>query len=274
MLHCCLKQARCIIDPLNLILLIIVVLVGLKLRSVLGTRNEGDHGKSRPNAYGLNRDAFKASKQSTPEDKASNPTQADEQSAGPEPLTPEPLTPELPASASPTPVSPAVSDASQVSETDETGQAPVPAQANDGRGMAYFMRLAPHFDEAAFLTGAAHAYKMILTAFADDDLSEVDAFLDAEVKAGFVAVIEARQAAGQRLATEITRLDRPLIEDARVADGIVQLDVRYRTELISYLYTDDDAARPDPVASHDLWTFEQPLDSVDPNWKLVATGIP
>ena len=50
---------RCAIDPLNLILLIVAVIVGLRLRAVLGTRNDEDAGKtSRRGAYGLNRDAF------------------------------------------------------------------------------------------------------------------------------------------------------------------------------------------------------------------------
>jgi hypothetical protein len=45
-------------DPLNLILLIVVVLVGMKLRSVLGFRNDDEKPSSRADAYRLNREAF------------------------------------------------------------------------------------------------------------------------------------------------------------------------------------------------------------------------
>ena len=45
-------------DPLNLILLIIVALIGWRLRSVLGTRNDDEKPGSRADAYRLNRDAY------------------------------------------------------------------------------------------------------------------------------------------------------------------------------------------------------------------------
>ena len=45
-------------DPLNLILLIIVMLIGWRLRSVLGTRNDDEKPSRRTDAYRLNRDAY------------------------------------------------------------------------------------------------------------------------------------------------------------------------------------------------------------------------
>ena len=45
-------------DPLNLILLIMVVLIGWRLRSVLGTRNDDEEPSSRADAYRLNSDAY------------------------------------------------------------------------------------------------------------------------------------------------------------------------------------------------------------------------
>ena len=45
-------------DPLNLILLIVVIFIGLRLRSVLGMRDEDETPSSRKDAYRLNRDAF------------------------------------------------------------------------------------------------------------------------------------------------------------------------------------------------------------------------
>jgi hypothetical protein len=45
-------------DPLNLILLIMVVLIGWRLRSVLGTRNDDEKPSTRADAYRLNRDAY------------------------------------------------------------------------------------------------------------------------------------------------------------------------------------------------------------------------
>ena len=60
-------------DPLNLILLIIVVLIGWRLRSVLGTRNDDEKPGQRADAYRLNRDAYENPPEQT---KPSNLSQA------------------------------------------------------------------------------------------------------------------------------------------------------------------------------------------------------
>ena len=234
---------RCTIDPLNLILLIIVIFVGIKLRSVLGMRNDEDAGKSRRGAYGLNREALgKKQKAAVSSEAKSAP---DLRLVETEPVETE--------TAKTEPVEDLVQD------------------PNEGRGLAFFQAADPEFDADRFVDGATRAYEMILTAFAAERLDDVRDFLGADVYAGFAGAINARQAEGQQLETQITRLDRPVLEDARIENGIVQLDVRYRAELISYLYTGATRDDAEPVASVDLWTFERPLKSANPNWQLVAT---
>ena len=224
---------RCTIDPLNLILLIIVIFVGIKLRSVLGMRNDEDAGKSRRGAYGLNREALGKKKLAAA-------------------LVEKKPAPDL-----------------RLVET-EPGEDLV-QDPNEGRGLEFFQAADPAFDADRFVDGAARAYEMILTAFAAERLEDVRDFLGADVYAGFADAISARQAEGQQLETQITRLDRPVLEDARIENGIVQLDVRYRAELISYLHTGATRDDAEPAASVDLWTFERPLKSANPNWQLVAT---
>jgi len=234
---------RCTIDPLNLILLIIVIFVGIKLRSVLGMRNDEDAGKSRRGAYGLNREALgKKQKAAVPSEAKSAP---DLRLVETEPVETE--------TAKTEPVEDLVQD------------------LNEGRGLAFFQAADPEFDADRFVDGATRAYEMILTAFAAERLDDVRDVLGADVYAGFADAISARQAEGQQLETQITRLDRPVLEDARIENGIVQLDVRYRAELISYLHTGATRDDAEPVASVDLWTFERPLKSANPNWQLVAT---
>lgn len=234
---------RCTIDPLNLILLIIVIFVGIKLRSVLGMRNDEDAGKSRRGAYGLNREALgKKQKAAVPSEAKSAP---DLRLVETEPIETE--------TAKTEPVEDLVQD------------------PNEGRGLAFFQAADPEFDADRFVDGATRAYEMILTAFAAERLDDVRDVLGADVYAGFADAISARQAEGQQLETQITRLERPVLEDARIENGIVQLDVRYRAELISYLHTGATRDDAEPVASVDLWTFERPLKSANPNWQLVAT---
>ena len=224
---------RCTIDPLNLILLIIVIFVGIKLRSVLGMRNDEDAGKSRRGAYGLSHEALGKKKlAAAPVEKKPAPDLRLVETEPVEDLVQDP---------------------------------------NEGRGLAFFQAADPTFDADRFVDGAARAYEMILTAFAAERLEDVRDFLGADVYAGFADAISARQAEGQQLETQITRRDLPVLEDARIENGIVQLDVRYRAELISYLHTGATRDDAEPAASVDLWTFERPLKSANPNWQLVAT---
>ena len=230
-------------DPLNLILLIIVALIGWRLRSVLGTRNDDEKPGQRADAYRLNRDAY----ENPPEQaKPGNPSQAIARA----------------------------DDAGRDAPDEGPGEGPDEAPGI-GRGLAFFNDIDPNFDETGFLDGAARAYEMILTAFANDDLTDVRGFLGDEVAAGFEAAIAARQAAQQKLETRILRLDRPALDDAEVEGDKVRLDVRLRAEIISVSYAADNLLDednlPPPITSVDIWSFEGVHNSANPNWQLVAT---
>lgn len=241
-------------DPLNLILLIIVALVFFRLRSVLGTRNDDEKSGDRKDAYRLNRDAF-AHKNAPPLSEASDegsrdePGQADAEAR-------EPVAQSVPSN--------------QLTQS----MAADAVQAQEGRGLAFLREVEPQFDEAGFLDGASRAYEMILTAFADGDLSPVEGFLGAEVTDGFAAAIVARGENNQQLVTQILRLDRPSLEDATVNDTTIELDVRFRAEIISASFEagrdigEDDL--PAPTTSIDVWRFEGQRGSA-PNWTLIAT---
>ena len=240
-------------DPLNLILLIMVVLIGWRLRSVLGARNDDEKPGTRANAYRLNRDAY----ENPPEGAALKAARQDEPQDGQQ-------------------------DEPQGGQQDEpqnmTTQAPAREAENApqmGRGLAFLRDIDPQFNEADFLAGAARAYEMILTAFAAGDLSDVRAFLGDEVARGFDDAIAARTAAGQKLETRILRLDRPALEDAEVDGETVRLDVRFRAEIISAAYAADSVLDeenlPAPSTSIDVWCFEGAHSSANAGWKLVAT---
>ena len=222
-------------DPLNLILLIIVMLIGWRLRSVLGTRNDDEKPSRRTDAYRLNSDAYE------------NPPEQAKSSAL----------------------------AQEAMGSDEAVDEAATESLRIGRGLAFFNDIDPHFDEAGFLDGAARAYEMILTAFANDDLTDVRGFLSDDVAAGFEEAIAARQAAGQKLETRILRLDQPALDDAEVEGDKVRLDVRLRAEIISASYLADGVLDednlPPPTTSLDIWSFEGTHNSANPNWQLVAT---
>lgn len=248
-------------DPLNLILLVVVVLIGLKLRSVLGTRHDDEQPGMRADAYRLNRDAFNRQdgRQDGRQDERKDERQDEPKGDG--------APAETPLSQEP-PVEQRESEVPQESAAVSDGEIA-------GRGLAYLRSIQPDFDEADFLIGAGRAYEMILTAFAADDLSPVRAFLGDAVADGFHSAIAARQAEGQLLETRILRLDRPALDDARIENGVVQLDVRFRAEIVSFTRAAtaqiDDDNLPPPATANDVWVFERALAAADPNWQLVAT---
>jgi len=246
-------------DPLNLILLIMVVLIGWRLRSVLGTRNDDEKPSSRADAYRLNRDAYEnppAPRQDNAREviKAADATKNSEAEK---------------ATSTDTGTDMAAADAPEQGEiaTDDAPQM--------GRGLAYLRGIDPDFDEGGFLDGAGRAYEMILSAFAAGDLSDVRGFLGDDVASGFDAAIGERQTAGQKLETRILRLDRPALEDAEVDGEVVRLDVRFRAEIMSAIYAADTVLDEDnlpaPTTTIDVWSFEGAHGAANAGWTLVAT---
>lgn len=248
-------------DPLNLILLIIVVFIGLRLRSVLGMRDDDEQPGTRKDAYRLNREAFENNK--------TTDTKTLSQDGGEPDGSPHEETPPPP------PEAEVVTSAQSESETESEVAGSLDEPASAGRGLAFLRDSEPDFDEAGFLEGAARAYEMILTAFAADDLTPVSGFLGDEVAAGFDAAIMTRRDNGQQLVTRILRLDRPILDDARIDQDRIALDVRFRAELISFTCPAgaeiDDEALPAPATAHDVWTFARARHSDDLNWQLMAT---
>jgi len=240
------------IDPLNLILLVIVVFIGFKLRSVLGMRNDEDARHDRSNAYRLNRDAFSGATDNTAADNSGADNSSNESANDNEKAKP------VIENTAATPIV----------EPAESGGAPP-----DGRGLAYFRDYLPDFNEGVFVEGARSAYAIVLEAFAAGNLEKAEIFLDEPVYQGFADAIDARARDGMELHTEILRLDRPVIEDAVFENGIMRLDVRYRAEIISYMTAKGaEETPPAPTISRDIWTFERPFDAAENSWKLVATG--
>lgn len=246
-------------DPLNLILLIMVVLIGWRLRSVLGTRNDDEKPSSRADAYRLNRDAYEnppAPRQDNAREviKAADATKNSDAEK---------------ATSTDTGTDMAAADAPEQGEiaTDDALQM--------GRGLAYLRGIDPDFDEGGFLDGAGRAYEMILSAFAAGDLSDVRGFLGDDVASGFDAAIGERQTAGQKLETRILRLDRPALEDAEVDGEVVRLDVRFRAEIMSAVYAADTVLDEDnlpaPTTTIDVWSFEGAHSAANAGWTLVAT---
>ncbi|WP_448660548.1 Tim44/TimA family putative adaptor protein [Sphingomonas sp. CJ99] len=133
----------------------------------------------------------------------------------------------------------------------------------------------PRFDVTQFLSGARSAYEMILDAFWKGDRDSLAWLVEDDVREGFEAAIEERNAAGQVLDNRVVAIERAVITAARLESGVAEVIVRFDADIAAVTRDRDGAviagSLSDAVQTHDIWTFSRRLRSDDPNWKLSET---
>ncbi len=223
------------IDLPTVIFALVALFVAFKLRSVLGTRNDGQ----RPTGGLL-----------TPLRRAPGP-------AGPTIATPEP------AGAGPAPTAPPAERWQGFAEPDAWS------------GLDAIAASDRSFEPQTFLSGVRAAYEMVVQAFAAGDRQTLQGLMAREAFANFDAAIQARAAAGQTMTTTVVSIDHAKIAAAQLSGSAAQVSVRIASKLASVTrdkageITDGSAT---DVADHlDVWTFVRDVRSRDPNWRLTAT---
>ncbi len=223
------------IDLPTVIFALVALFVAYKLRSVLGTRNDGE----RPSG-GLIAPLRRAPDAASPTVATPEPA-----GAGPAPLAPPP----------------------------ERWQGFAAPEA--WSGLDAIAAADRSFAPAEFLTGARAAYEMVVQAFAAGDRQTLQGLMAPEAFANFDAAIQARAAAGHTMTTTVVSIDDARIAAAHLTGSAAQVGVRFASKLASVTrdkageVVDGSAAE---VADHlDLWTFARDVRSRDPNWRLTAT---
>ncbi|WP_126173122.1 Tim44/TimA family putative adaptor protein [Altericroceibacterium xinjiangense] len=131
------------------------------------------------------------------------------------------------------------------------------------------------FDLLAFLEGAKSAYAMILEAFWRGDKEELRQLCDQDVYEGFVAAIDAREAAGERLDNRLVRIEDTTIHSASLDGQIAHITVRFVADIAAVTYDRDGhmvaGSLDDAVESRDIWCFSRDVRSASPDWVLDET---
>ena len=129
-----------------------------------------------------------------------------------------------------------------------------------------------------FLTGARSAYEMILMAFENGDLNDVESFLDDDVKDAFQQVIDMRAKKKLKVEAEFYGIRELSLKNADFDDktNVAELSVAFTGELSSVVKNKDgevvEGDAKQVKRQRDTWTFSRDLSSSDPNWLLVATS--
>lgn len=133
-------------------------------------------------------------------------------------------------------------------------------------------------DEDRFLQGAESAFRKIVQAYALGEVAVLQKLLEGPLLETFEEAIEKRKKAKKALEVEISRIVTSEILTQREEKGTGYVTVRFVSE--QCLVTRDSKGKvlegdPDRFTEvTDIWTFSRPLESSDPNWKLVATQVP
>ena len=129
-----------------------------------------------------------------------------------------------------------------------------------------------------FLSGARSAYEMILMAFENGDLKEVEVFLDADVQDAFQQVINTRAEKKLKVVAEFYGIRELSLNSADFDEKtkIAELSVAFTGELSSVVKNEEgeiiEGDAKQVKRQKDTWTFSRDLSSTDPNWLLVATS--
>ena len=155
---------------------------------------------------------------------------------------------------------------------------PVKAPEEALDGLEAIQAADPNFVPEAFLGGARRAFEMVLEAFAEGDVETLRNLLNDDVFANFKAAIEDRQAAGERLETDVVSFIDIAIDEAALNGREAAVTVRFVTEQVNLVSNaDGEIVEGNPeqtVRVVDLWTFARDVRARDPNWRLVATDSP
>ena len=143
------------------------------------------------------------------------------------------------------------------------------------RGLRDIAAADRRFDTITFLQGARGAYRMVLEAFWKGDREQLAQLCDSDVYAGFVAAIEAREAAGEKLENRLVRIEDVAIADASLDGTIARVTVRFTADIAAVTRAADGTviagSLNDAVEARDLWTFRRDTNAAGPDWLLDET---
>ena len=143
------------------------------------------------------------------------------------------------------------------------------------RGLRDIATADRRFDAAAFVEGAKSAYQMILEAFWRGDREELAHLCDKDVYDGFVAAIDAREAAGETLDNRLVRIEEARLEAASFTAPIARITVRFVADIAAVTRDADGnvvaGSLDDAIESRDVWTFSRNVEADGPDWLLDET---
>ena len=147
-----------------------------------------------------------------------------------------------------------------------------------GAGYAEIRAHDRSFEPKEFVAGARAAFETVLKAYSAADTKALGALLSPEVFAPFESAVKERLQKGEKLEVTLVSFRAADIIEAWMEGRDAHVTVKFVTEQIFVLRDKDgQVLQGDPNAITDvtdIWTFARDTTSRDPNWSLVATRSP
>jgi predicted lipid-binding transport protein (Tim44 family) len=150
---------------------------------------------------------------------------------------------------------------------DTGGAALLPADSPVLGGVAAIRAKDAAFDVYKFIAGAKSAFQTIVQAYASADRETLRPLLAPEVSAAFEAGMDQRAAEGRTETVEFLQPPRADLEEAAIESELARIKVRFLAEFRARSKGPEGEAVDDRRTA-EVWTFERPLTSRDPNWVL------
>jgi predicted lipid-binding transport protein (Tim44 family) len=143
------------------------------------------------------------------------------------------------------------------------------------RGIREISSADSRFDLTQFLEGARGAYRMVLEAFWQGDRETLRELCDDDVYAGFIAALDAREAAGETLDNTLIRIEEVRIHSASLDGKMARIALLFVADIAAVTRDKDGnviaGSLDDAIESRDVWTFSRNVTARDPNWLLDET---
>ena len=119
-----------------------------------------------------------------------------------------------------------------------------------------------NFDHKNFIDGAKLAFETIINSFNKGDKKALKRLLTKEVYLVFEKEINNNNT---DLNSQLFSLNIEKIDSVVVKDGIIKIGIKFNSE---HFKNNDETT---VTKKQDVWTFEKPTNSKDPNWLLSST---
>lgn len=134
-----------------------------------------------------------------------------------------------------------------------------------------------YFNPDVFIEGAKDAFGLIITAYAKEETARLQGLVGKTMFSTLEAEIARRKAQNEIHETTLIAVKSAEIKKVEWDKKSIQITIRFRTEQVNLIkdvrgkIIEGDPSEIDEVT--DIWTFERPLHTSDPNWLLIKATL-